>query len=367
MKIKRFEAESAPAALRLARAALGDEAVVLQTRRVRVGGLLRLGGRERVEVLAAVDSSPVPAEDGDHPRSGSHSLEGYSSPAMPPAERGGWERDLSGLREELAVLRRLVLSAACPEPGEGAPADLRAQLRERGLSDAVLARLWEDGPPADLGAARARLANQLPAAPIALRPSGPTVVALVGPTGVGKTTTVAKLAASAALVEGRRVLVVTLDTYRIGAVEQLQTYARLINVPLVVAASATEVSTIRPRFAEYDLVLLDTVGRSPRCADQIAEQARALAAAEPTEVHLLLAASASIAALHHAGAGFAVTRPTHLLLTKRDEAVEFGPTVSALVEAGLPVSYVTTGQNVPQDIEAADPAALAAAVLGEEA
>jgi flagellar biosynthesis protein FlhF len=179
------------------------------------------------------------------------------------------------------------------------------------------------------------------------------VVALVGPTGVGKTTTVAKLAAAFRLNEQRRVGLITIDTYRIAAVDQLKTYADIMNLPLEVAATAQEMRAALAALSDCQLVLIDTTGRSPRDAMRIAEQRSLLAVADPDEVHLVLSAATSSACQQLATRAYASTNPTSLILTKLDELPQAGNLAALLRESSLPLSYTTHGQNVPDDIRPA--------------
>ncbi len=186
------------------------------------------------------------------------------------------------------------------------------------------------------------------------------VIALVGPTGVGKTTTVAKLAATFKLAHGFRPGLVTVDTYRIAAVEQLRTYAEIIDLPLAVVNAPGEMRRAIDELGDVDLVLIDTAGRSPRDEVKIRELADFLAAAQPDEVHLVLSAVAAERSLRAAVERFAVVRADRLILTKFDEAVGLGGVLAVLGQADRPVSYITTGQAVPDDIEPADRTRLAA-------
>jgi len=209
-----------------------------------------------------------------------------------------------------------------------------------------------------------RLLADLLTRPIEIRDGACTVVALVGPTGAGKTTTIAKLAAVATRVEQKRVAFIAADTYRIGAVEQLETYARLLEVPMSVAYTLDDVQSARDQYASYDLVLVDTVGRSPRNGQQLEELAGLLDRARPDEVHLALDARGSYATHQSVLRGFRPLRPTHLLLGKLDETPRLEDSLAAVLEGGLPLSYVTTGQRVPEDLAAADTAQLAAWLIG---
>ncbi len=190
------------------------------------------------------------------------------------------------------------------------------------------------------------------------------VVALVGPTGVGKTTTIAKLAANYRLREKRRVGLITVDTYRVAAVEQLRTYADIIDLPMEVVATPREMREAVARMNHLDLVLMDTAGRSPRDEVKIQELKSMLGEAEPDEVHLVLSSTAGAKSLISTAERFADVGTTALLLTKLDEAHSFGHLVSVVRSVPLPVSYLTDGQNVPDDIQVAQAGEMAAMLLG---
>ena len=193
------------------------------------------------------------------------------------------------------------------------------------------------------------------------------VVALVGPTGVGKTTTVAKLAANFKLVHGLRVGLVTVDTYRIAALEQLKTYAEIIDLPLAVANDPGQMSQAIDELGAVDMVFIDTAGRSPRDEVKIRELADFMAQARPDEIHLVLSAGGTERTLKSAVERFTQVRADRLILTKLDEAESLGAVLGVLGQSNRPVSYLTTGQAVPDDIEPADRKRLARLVLGLEA
>ncbi|MEE8169388.1 MAG: flagellar biosynthesis protein FlhF [Phycisphaerae bacterium] len=192
------------------------------------------------------------------------------------------------------------------------------------------------------------------------------VAALIGPTGVGKTTTVAKLAAAFKLRDGRRVGLITVDTYRIAAVEQLRVYANILDVPLEVVQSPAEMAQAVARLRDCDLILIDTAGRSPRDDARLGELKAFLAAAAPDEVHLVLASNASEPAVTEAIDRFSALKPDRLIFTKLDEAVGFGLLLNVLSSVNLRMSFLTTGQSVPADIEAASAQRVARLVLGVE-
>ena len=192
------------------------------------------------------------------------------------------------------------------------------------------------------------------------------VIALVGPTGVGKTTTVAKLAANFKLAHGMRVGLITVDTFRIAAVEQLKTYAEIIDLPLAVVNDPSEMPRALDELGAVDIVFIDTAGRSPRDEVKIRELAEFLLQARPDEVHLVLSAVAGQRSLRSAVERFAVVQFDRLILTKLDEAESLGGLLAVLGLSSRPVSYLTTGQAVPDDIEPADRERLARLILRQE-
>jgi flagellar biosynthesis protein FlhF len=181
------------------------------------------------------------------------------------------------------------------------------------------------------------------------------LVALVGPTGVGKTTTIAKLAANYRLREKKRVGLITVDTYRVAAVEQLRTYADIIDLPMEVVATPREMREAVQRMRNLDLVLMDTAGRSPRDEIKIQELRSLLAEAEADDVLLVLSVTAGTKSLVATAERFAEVGTTALVLTKLDEATSLGHLVALTRQCRLPISYLTDGQNVPDDIQVAQP------------
>jgi flagellar biosynthesis protein FlhF len=176
--------------------------------------------------------------------------------------------------------------------------------------------------------------------------SNAKIVMLVGPTGAGKTTTIAKLAARAALIESKRVNVITLDNYRVGGVDQIRTFTDLIGVPLQVA----ELTTLRDAIGNDELTLIDTAGRSPRDVEALAELAGAIADL-PLEVHLVVPAGTAPHVIDALVLRYRALRPSRLLFTKLDE-VDTAPELSrAPARLELPITWITTGQAVPEDIE----------------
>ncbi len=195
--------------------------------------------------------------------------------------------------------------------------------------------------------------------------AGPHVLALIGPTGVGKTTTLAKLAANLKLKERHRVGLITLDTYRIAAVDQLKRYADIIGSPLKVVGNPEELRAAMVAMKDMDFVLIDTAGRSPNDVMKINELRDLLATIEPDEVHLVLSSTSAPACIELAVQRFSEVRVDKIIFTKLDEAAHVGVVLNVIRKVNKSLSYVTTGQAVPNDIEVGRGRMLARMILGE--
>jgi flagellar biosynthesis protein FlhF len=191
------------------------------------------------------------------------------------------------------------------------------------------------------------------------------VIALIGPTGVGKTTTIAKLAANLCLREEQKVGLITIDTYRIAAVEQLKTYAVIIDVPLEVVFSPSQLEQAVRRMNDRDVILIDTAGRSQRDGERIKELRAYFGAVEPDEVHLVLAGTCGERVLTETIQQFRELGVNRVIFTKLDEAIGFGVILACIQKAEAKLSYVTTGQDVPDDIHVGEGGTLARWILGE--
>lgn len=192
------------------------------------------------------------------------------------------------------------------------------------------------------------------------------IAMVVGPTGVGKTTTLAKLAGRFGGEEGCRLGLITVDTYRVAAVEQLRTYAEIIDLPMRIVTNPGEMQEALDAFADCDLVLIDTAGRSPHDDRRLNELKQLIDAACPDFVYLVLSLASGANALRAAAERFADIHPTSLVLTKLDEATGCGGLLSVTRDIGLPIAYFTTGQEVPRDIEPANPCRAARLIVGTD-
>lgn len=414
MRLRTFEGFDLPDALSRVKEVLGPEAVILTTREVRPQkGVFGLFGRPRVEVTAAAD----PGVGRRDPRAGAPRREG-----RPPADleagtsagrtspgpsalfqigadiqvlreemaalrhsagAGIPSADVGLLRSEVAALRNLLGARILADPSAAREIPTRSgaivrQLAGRGMDDSLAAVLAledaEDSAPLNAVARRIRTGGAIgESRERAAGEEGPEVHIFIGPTGAGKTTTIAKLAAihsmgaasaGSSAAGKKRVGLVTLDTYRIAAVEQLKIYARIIGVPVQVVSRPEEIGQALGRFSGLDLVLIDTAGRNPFRADPAAGLASVDWKGGRPAVHLVLPATSGAETLLATADRFAGVSPDCLLFTKIDECVLPGEFLTAAIASRLPVSYVTTGQKVPEDIEVADAEKLAGMLFG---
>lgn len=198
-----------------------------------------------------------------------------------------------------------------------------------------------------------------------LRKNSPRIIALVGPTGVGKTTTTAKLAAMYALNRGNKVALITMDIFRVGAVEQLKTYSRIMGIPLEVASTPKELEKAVENHSSCDLIFIDTAGRSHKDKEKLDEMKIFLENKIPIEVYLCLSATTKDRELEEILNRFRIFQISKVVFTKLDECESFGNMVNLLMKDNLQIAYFTTGQRVPEDIEVATPAKLADMILRE--
>ncbi len=326
-------------ALRKAREGAGPEALLVETRRT--------GGE--VEVVMAF------------PGAGGEAAARRSAPAgtgrrrvlprRPEKGRAGKAAVPPGLKDALDRMKSLGLT----------PPVRRALAEALEGCDLVLDR---PGDPSVLPAAAKILGGMLKRVEV----PGPRarVTALVGPTGVGKTTTLAKLAARAAVEEGLDVALVTLDTYRMAAVDQIRAFADLMEVPLSVVFTPKDLKEALARHGQADRVFIDTPGRGPMDVRRVKEIRAHLAGAGVKSL-LVLPAGARVGDLRAAGRTFGMLEPAGLVITKWDETTAPGGAVSFSLEAGLPLAWITDGQEVPEDVHPADPERTARALLlGED-
>ena len=370
MRIKTFQAQTMQEALLLARQELGEDAVVLNTKHVKSGGLLGMGASSMVELMAAIDDNAQPvmaaapvmqeavavAAQVSAPINTMPSFNAIAARmyAEEKSKTLSENNEVDALRGEVKQLSKLVQGlmngGVLSKPSLSKPLISRLGIDDS-LVETLLSDLAHIEDPEELTSA---LAGKLSA--FALPPSNETgqVIAVVGPTGVGKTTTIAKIAAKYALEDGKSVAMITADTYRIGAVEQLKTYARIMGVPLEIALSPEEVSQAVAKHKDKDIILIDTVGRSQRNDEHLEELKSFVNAADPTEVYLVVSATLMPEIQKEVVEKFGVLSPSRLVISKIDESPNRGCLINLPFLTGMGITCITNGQNVPQDIDYAD-------------
>jgi flagellar biosynthesis protein FlhF len=319
MHYKRFCRPTLREALRAAREEFGPSALVLSTRTIPAPGLRRLIGSRLVEVTAAVAREHV-SEDRIQP----------SETRLSERARG-----------------------------------IAARLQSCGLSENLATSIAQHRSLARRGAGadvmRHAVAETL--APLVAPDDTAPVEVFIGPPGAGKTTTIAKIAAQARAGRSARHGVVAADGFRVGAVEQLRLYADIIGAPFAVARSAGDLTSALDQLRRRP-VLVDTAGRSPR-DEGAAEILDILSQRPDVRRHLVLPATTPVPMARRILERFAPARPDRLVLTRLDEVDTLAPLVDVLATCGLPVSYLTHGQNVPDDLQRATPRVFTDWVLGD--
>jgi flagellar biosynthesis protein FlhF len=278
------------------------------------------------------------------------------------------------VRKELNEIRSMLQVLYTENPGAGLPTEFAPhyrQLIQQGVSRRIAAELTaavlKDSDPAILRDPRVfneRLMIEVrklvrTTGGIALQPGRSMRVALCGSTGVGKTTNLAKLAAHLAVRERATIGLITADTYRVAAVDQLRVYANIIGLPLRIANDPREALNAIDEFRTHDIVLMDTAGGSQFNLEQINELKTMLTAVRPDDVYLVLSANTPIEDLRTTINNFRCLGPTALIFTKLDETRQYGALFTAALESELPIAYLSTGQNVPEDLQPATPGAIA--------
>ncbi len=384
MQIKRFEAASTQEAFLKIKNELGPDAVVLSTRKLRSGRV------PLFEVTAAVDERPEGQREKPLPLPA-------GAPQAAPA-RGDEETLASTLRREVEEIKTLLAETATRPFPYGEFLEMKEMLdtffdtmgfqRKEKLSGALLkiyhhmvsigvsrsrafllvSTLNRNLPAVDLQDEEGlyRVAEKLLARSIGLSyrsAERKRICAFVGPTGAGKTTTLAKIAARSALEEKLKVGLITTDTYRIAAVEQLKTYARIMEIPIEVVSDKTAFRRALAKLSDRDLVLVDTPGKSSVEPGYIEKLRDLFQLENPVETNLLLPLTSSQDNLAENLARFKPVGYQSIIFTKLDESRHFGMIYNVIDQERKPVSYVTNGQNVPQDIEKIDAGRLAKIIM----
>ncbi|WP_223191610.1 flagellar biosynthesis protein FlhF [Propionispora hippei] len=348
---------------------LGRDAVILHTRRLKKGGVLGFFGKEVIEITAGVEATPQVATQATVP---------VPEVKMPPARPVLIDGDskMTAVQLELGTMRKLLEQVLHKIPlQEEKKSPVFAMLEQNDIDEQIAAELVREAAKTKFPAGIHFTEDQAVlevlrtylqrSEGITVLPNATKTVAFIGPTGVGKTTTIAKLAANFAIKEGFKVALITADTYRISAVEQLKTYADIIGVPIEIVYTPDELKLAIQRHQDKQLILIDTAGRSPKNHYQLGELQALLEINPYIEVHLVLSMTTKYKEALDIVHSFSGCSPQKFLFTKLDEASNIGTMLNLLYQFPVTLSYVATGQNVPDDIELADPGKLMNLILKE--
>ena len=418
MKPTKFYGNNEREAFLKVKSSLGDDAVILETRRVAKGGVMGVGTKTYVEITAtqnpvsfitkqvsvnitpskmlgkAYQSNVPPAQSSvklkaDELKSALWEEEEFKKPAPKQQKKAPVVNEAQmmfknneKLETEMKQIRDMVQELVTQTKSEKvanfpqALIDLYQNLLDNDVSKdlalGIVNKMKKDVPEGELtrevmeANLRTYLNRLIPEhGPLQLVEGRTSYVALIGATGVGKTTTIAKLAAIHKFQMGKKVGFITLDTYRIAAVEQLKKYAEIMDAPLEVVHSPEEFGPALERLKDRDLVLIDTAGRNQKSAIKKQELQNYFRFTPIEEIYLVLSSTASEKNIQSNIKEFSDFPISSLIITKIDEAVTYGPILSIVAKANRSVAYITTGQEVPQDIEVSNPLKLTELILGQ--
>jgi flagellar biosynthesis protein FlhF len=356
-----IQARSQGEALEKMRTQYGPAARVLSHRSIRIGRFLGLFGREGIEITGYLAGEDKRKE-----------VESEKRKIIETARR---EQAMQMILDELKSLKRDLhsgaLSGPAPQPQAGHPALTRVRDLLAGndfpapFIDEVAARIGRDFSLEDLADNACVDRAVVDAVGDGIRiwrspepAQGPLIITIVGPTGVGKTTTIAKLAAMYSFARDggtpRRVKMVTIDNYKIAARKQIETYAEIMQLPAAYAESRAELEKVISLSQDVDIILVDTIGKSPGDFQKLGEIKDILGACgSRNEVHLAVSATTKCSDVEEIFRQFEPFRYKAVIVTKLDETARVGNILGPLIEHQKAISYVTDGQLVPQDLEAA--------------
>ncbi|MBB5172059.1 flagellar biosynthesis protein FlhF [Texcoconibacillus texcoconensis] len=392
MKVKKFLAKDMPEAMKKVRSELGDDAVILNSKNVETGGFLGFFTKKNIEVIAAID----PHQLSDAKRSQKKENQGYNQtnkytnkqtnvsetrtkppkrPEPPKAQEKFQTANLQKkdseyeLKKEIEDLKGLVQKmSGTSTPNEGYPPPLEAvnrRLKDQEVIDTIRYQVMKDllrfyytsGETSEESTvkewAENALKDVLPNVTFGGINFDKRFLNVVGPTGVGKTTTLAKIAAHASLNDNKSVAFITTDTYRIAAVEQLKTYAKILNVPVEVAYSIDDFKKAKEKLSGYDVILVDSAGRNFRNPLYVEQLSQVIDFDNEMETHLVLALTSKYRDMSKIIEQFQLIDIDKLILTKEDETDTSGAALNLVCDYQIGISYMTDGQNVPDDMSEA--------------
>lgn len=368
MKVQKFTATSMRDALLEVTKELGKDAVILQSRKITEGGLLGVGTKNLVEVTAVLDNNEQDFKQ-LKPFDSNPYLSTASLPSVDKSLSEKQELRLISLTNQVEGLQNTLMdmshrlqypkAPSLPDPFGVYYIRLVDSGIQQETASKLLKRVYENlgglklSQTAAIERKIAENISRLLKRKTSTRKndSGPLKTVVIGPTGVGKTTTIAKLAASARLYKKLNVALITADTFRIAAVEQIRSFADILKIPMEVVYSRSEMKKALDIHAEKDAIFIDTTGRNPGDSENVSELLGIVRAANPHNVHLVLSSTTDIETQKNAIRGFGLMNIDSLIFTKLDESSRPGTIIDIAASANKPISYLTDGQEVPKDIK----------------
>ena len=377
MKIRRYIANNNQEAILKVKMDLGNDALILNTRKVRQKGIFGLFSKPKVEVLAAIDDNGIRKEaensrTEEKPLNSTKEVKNKINLDEKEEKIANLENKVSNMEDmlqkiytQIRVKEEISASEQVDEKQEQTPKAvqifynnlIRNEVENdvaRRIIDSVAAKVGDNASINDTASVLYSIIAGIMGKPEMIGPpkeGKPSVIIFVGPTGVGKTTTLAKIAANYLLNHKKSVGLITADTYRIAAVEQLKTYAEILGIPVSVVYSASDMSDAVNQYSDKDIILIDTAGRSHRNKAQFEEMKAMVIASGADEVYLVLSSTTSIRSCREIISNYDFLKDYKLIFTKTDEAPVLGIILNIRFITGKKLSYITTGQNVPDDIE----------------
>lgn len=390
MRVKRFTAETQQDAMMKVKMDMGKDAVILHTRKFKEGGwFFGLFGKVMFEITAAIEDIPQPPPARVTVPVSQAAVINETAVTKQPSTAysvSAAQVNDSDLREEIQEMKQMINEVMsqidASQDVKNLPKPLQKYyqiLMDNDVEDKLAKRIFKDVMKqlsqeeiANFNCVKRAMEQQIlrtlkKPKPISFKRHGlhQQSVALIGPTGVGKTTTIAKLAATFSIVDKKKVALITADTYRVAAVEQLKTYGEIIGVTVDVVYTPAELQEAISRHTDKDLILIDTAGRSHKNADQMVELKSFLDVAEPSDVFLVLSATTRSKDMAEIVNSYSDIPLTKLVFTKLDETSSFGAILNVIARTQKFLSYITVGQNVPDDIEVADSGKIAKMIMRE--
>ena len=366
MKVKKYVASSMPEALDKVRNELGTDAVILSSKAVYTGGFLGLFKKRNIEVVAAIDpelelNKPRPIKQ--------QRVEQVTEIRKPESIASNKQQQI--VIEELRSLRKWMEKTAdkteqrLPAAFQSVKEHLITEEVEEEVVDQLISLMLDQNQADDVTIQEAMQKTKQQLEYLFSSQNCGAIqfeqkfIHLVGPTGVGKTTTIAKLAAKSMLKDGKKVALITTDTYRIAAIEQLKTYSNILDIPLEIAYTMEDYQKARLKFQAYDLVFVDTAGRNFRDPKYVAELGKVVDLEHDIETYLVLSATTKAKDILSLYDQFKSIPLKKLIFTKTDETSTYGALLNLVSKKKIGIAYLTHGQNVPDDIRAATPNLLA--------